>query len=217
MFNAKTTMTFATAAAGLIASPTVAQEADARWFVRGGVTQLTLADEISLKVAGTPVDNPGMSTKSHYTPTIQAGRFIGRNFAVALTVGLPPHIEIQGSKALAPFGTLAETTYGPATLTAQYRPLRQGTFQPYVGAGAAYMIVFSTRDAAFRDVEIDNDLSPALEVGADIMLSRRLGIFVDAKKAFLRTEARGTFGGNPVVGKVRLDPWALSVGGTVRF
>jgi outer membrane protein len=79
------------------------------------------------------------------------------------------------------------------------------------------MIVFSTEDAAFRDVEIDNDLSPALEAGTDIMLSERYGLFLDAKKAFLRSEARGTFGGAPVVGKVRLDPWALSAGATVRF
>lgn len=203
--------------AGLLAAPAAAQSADPKWFVRGGVTQLTLADEIDLSVGGVPVDNPGISTKSHYTPTIQMGRVIGENFAIALTAGLPPHIKIMGSKALAPFGTLAETTYGPATLTAQYRPLRQGTFQPYVGAGAAYMIVFSTKDGAFQDVEIDNDLSPALEAGADFMLTERFGIFVDAKKAFLRTQARGTFGGNPVVGNVRLDPWALSAGGTFRF
>lgn len=215
MISPKPLTTLAIAAAGLCASPALAQ--DARWFVRGGVTQLTLADKLTLELAGTPVPDPGISTKSHYTPTIQAGRFIGDNFAVALTAGLPPHISIKGTKTLEPFGTLAETTYGPATLTAQYRPLRQGTFQPYVGAGAAYMIVFSTDDGAFRDVEIDNDLSPALEAGADFMLTPRLGIFVDAKKAFLRTEARGTFGGAPVVGKVKLDPWALSVGGTVRF
>lgn len=210
-------LTAIAAAAALFATPACAQDAGTRWFVRGGVTQLTLADEIKLSVAGTPVDNPGISTESHYTPTTQAGRFIGRNFAVALTVGIPPHIKIQGSKALAPFGTLAETTYGPATLTAQYRPLRTGVVQPYVGAGAAYMIVFSTKDAAFRDVKIDNDLSPALEAGADIMFNKRFGLFIDAKKAFLRTTARGTFGGAPVVGKVRLDPWALSIGGTVRF
>jgi outer membrane protein len=99
----------------------------------------------------------------------------------------------------------------------QYRPLRSGTVQPYVGAGAAYMIVFSTDRRGVPDVEIDDDLSPAVEAGTDIMFNERYGIFLDAKKAFLRTEARGTFGGAPVVGQVKLDPWALSAGGTVRF
>lgn len=207
----------ASLAAAAFASPAAAQTADQKWFVRGGVTQLTLEDVIDLEVAGTDIPGTALDTKSHYTPTVQIGRFIGQNFAAALTVGIPPHIDIKGAGTLEPFGKLAETTYGPATLTLQYRPLREGTFQPYVGAGIAYMMVFSTEDAAFQDVEIDDDLSLALEAGADIMLNDRYGIFIDAKKAFLRTEARGTFGGAPVVGQVKLDPWALSAGLVFRF
>lgn len=204
-------------AAALPAAPAAAQAGDNKWFARVGVTQLTLADGLDLTFAGTPVAGADLETKSHYTPTIQAGRFIGDHLAVSLTVGLPPHIDIQGSGALQPFGKLAETTYGPAVLSIQFRPLRSGTFQPYVGAGAAYMMVFSTTDAAFRDVEIDDDLAPALEAGTDIMFNDRYGIFLDAKKAFLRTETRGTFGGAPVVGQVRLDPWAISAGAVIRF
>src|SRR3546814_19450752 len=90
---------------------------------------------------------------------------LGNQVAVVLTVGLPPHIEIDGDDALEPFGRLAETTYGPAALMLQYRPIREGTFQPYVGAGACYMIIFSADDGAFRDVEIADDLAPALEIG----------------------------------------------------
>src|SRR3546814_20053654 len=75
------------------------------------------------------------------------------------------------------------------------------------------MIIFSADDGAFRDVEIDDDLAPALAIGTDIMLTPRYGFFVEAKKAFLRTQARGTFDGAPVVGDVRLGPWAASVGG----
>jgi outer membrane protein len=204
-------------AVALPAAPAAAQADDSKWFARVGVTQLTLADGLDLNFAGSPVPGSAMETKSHYTPTIQAGRFIGDHFAVSLTVGLPPHIEINGGGSLQPYGKLAETTYGPAVLSLQFRPLRTGTFQPYVGAGAAYMVVFSTEDAAFQNVEIDNDLAPALEAGTDIMFNDRYGIFIDAKKAFLRTETRGTFGGAPVVGQVRLDPWAVSAGAVIRF
>lgn len=207
----------ALAAAAFAAAPALAQEAEPKWFARAGVTGLDLVDKLQLEFAGAPVPGADLSTKTHYTPTVQIGRFIGRNFAISFTGGLPPHIDIQGKGALEPFGKLAETTYGPATLTVQYRPLRTGTFQPYVGAGAAYMHVFSTTDAAFSDVEIDDDLSPALEAGTDIMFNDRYGIFIEGKKAFLRTETRGTFGGAPVVGQVKLDPWAFSAGATIRF
>lgn len=207
----------ATLAALAFASPAAAQGADRQWFLRGGITQLTLADEIDLTVAGSEFPGTELNTKSHYTPTVQIGRFISPNFAVSLTVGLPPRININGAGTLEPFGKLAETTYGPATLTVQYRPLTTGTVQPYVGAGLAYMLVFDADDAAFQDVEIDDDLAPALEAGVDFMINDQYGIFIDAKKAFLRTEARGTFGGAPVVGNVKLDPWAFSAGVTFRF
>lgn len=203
--------------AALATTPAAAQQSEPNWFARAGVTRLELRDSLDLNFAGTPVPGADLNTKAHYTPTIQFGRFIGNHLAVSATVGLPPHIKIDGRGALAPYGRLAETTYGPATLTLQFRPVRTGAVQPYVGAGAAYMIIFSTKDAAFQNVEIDNDLSPALEAGTDIMFNQRFGIFVDAKKAFLRTEARGTFGGAPVVGQVKLDPLALSAGITARF
>lgn len=190
---------------------------DPNWFVRGAVTRLELADEIKLDAGGAPVPGADMKTEAHYTPTVQIGHFIGRNFAASLTVGIPPHIEIYGAGTLQPLGRLAETTYGPATLTLQYRPLREGVFQPYVGAGAAYMIIFSTTEGAFKNVEIDNDLAPAVELGSDFMISKRFGLFVEAKRAWLRTQARGTFNGIPVVGDVRLDPWAVSAGAVIRF
>ena len=206
------------AAALTAVSPAHAADgAEPDWFVRGGLSQLTLADDIELSVMGNPVPGAGIDTDAHYTPTLHIGRNLGSGFAAVLTVGLPPHIEIDGADALEPFGKLAETTYGPAMLTVQYRPIRQGPVQPYVGVGAAYMIVFDTDDAAFQDVEIDNDLAPALELGTDIMVSDRWGFFVEAKKAFLRTEARGTFAGMPVVGDVRLDPWGFTAGVTFRF
>jgi outer membrane protein len=158
-----------------------------------------------------------MHTDAHFTPTAQIGRFIGDHFAVALTIGLPPHIDIDGAGSIAALGKLAETTYGPMTLTGQYRPIAGGPVQPWIGAGAAYMIVFSTEDAAFADVEIDNDLAPVIEAGADIMVAPDWGFFVEAKRAWLKTESRGTFNGVPVTGEVGLGPWAVSAGVTLRF
>ncbi len=201
----------------VMASPALAREANPKWFVKGAVTRLKLADKIKLNYGGTDVPGAGVHTPPHYTPTVQVGRFVADHFAVALTVGVPPHIKIDGAGTLQPFGRLAETTYGPAVLTAQYHPLRTGPVRPYLGVGAAYMIIFSTKDGAFQNVSIANDLAPALEGGTDLMVNDRFGIFLDVKKAFLRTTARGTFGGAPVVGKVRLDPLALSAGIAYHF
>jgi outer membrane protein W len=204
-------------AAALAGAPAQAQDGEAKWFVRGGGVALSLRDKLDLTFAGQPVPGAGMNTETHVTPMIQIGRRLGDRFAIAFTGGIPPEIEIEGRGALAPFGRLAETTYGPMTLTGQFRPVRSGPVQPYVGAGVVYMLIFDTNDGAFSDVEIDDDLGPALEAGTDIMLNDRFGLFVEVKKGWLRTESRGTFNGLPVVGQVKLDPWAFSGGVTVRF
>lgn len=203
---------------GLAAAPAQAQIVDDDdWFAQVGISQLSLADEIDLRAGGTVVPGADIKTETHYTPSVSIGRFIGRNVAVGVTLGVPPKIEIWGKGTLEPFGMLAETTYGPTALTLQYHVNRGGQFQPYVGAGIAYMIVFDADDGSFQDVTIEDDLSPALQIGANYMFTRKLGAFLDVKKAFLRSTARGTFGGAPIEGDVKLDPWVISAGGTVRF
>lgn len=204
-------------AGALCAAPATAQTDDPKWFVKPGITMLHLADQIELRVAGTVVPNADANTKTHYTPTVQFGRFIGRNFAISGIAGIPPHIDVTGTKALAPFGKLAEATYGPTGATLQYHPLPTGTIRPFIGAGVAYLLIFSTKDGAFSDVEVDNDLGPVVEAGADIMFNERFGLFLDVKKAFLRTQARGTFGGAPVVSDFKMDPLVVSAGGVIRF
>lgn len=206
-------------ALGLFAVPAQAQsfDDDSKWFAQLGVTQLSLRDVIDLRAGGVTVPGADISTKTHYTPSLSVGRFVSRHFAVNLSIGVPPKIKIQGKGALEPFGLLAKTTYGPSALTLQYHPNRGGRFQPYVGAGAVYMIVFDSDDASFRDVTIEDDLAPVLQAGANVMFTPRFGVFGDVKKGFLRTTARGTFGGTPIEGDVKLDPWVISAGGVIRF
>ena len=188
-----------------------------KWFGRIAVTQLTLADDMQLSLAGTPVPTAAVDTKSHYTPTFHIGRFVTDEIAVSLTGGVPPHIDIQGAGALAPAGKLVDMVYGPATAMVQYHVNRGGKFSPYAGLGACYMLVMDVDAGALQDAHVRNDLAPAVEVGAEFKVAKNYGLFVEAKKAFLRTEARGTFMGAPVQSNIRLDPWAVSAGATIHF
>ena len=70
--------------------------------------------------------------------------------------------------------------------TVQYHPLRSGRIRPYIGAGASYMLVFGTKDGAFQDLRVDDDLGLAFEAGSDFMVTDSFGIFADVKKAMLR-------------------------------
>lgn len=195
----------------------ISKEDTTRWTIRAGVTALRLADKVNLNVGGAPYPGTALSTKWHATPTIQIGRFLTKHVAANLTLGLPPTIDVYGGGSIAALPKLGKVTYGPVALTAQYHFVRSGAFRPYVGAGAAYMIVFKTKDGAFQNLRVKNDLGPIFEAGTDIMFAKDLGLFVDAKRALLRPRTTGNFFGAPVEGKTRLDPWALSAGVSYHF
>lgn len=209
---------FGKQAAAARQAPDLAEPDDSDWLIKAGLTNLTLADKLALNVAGVPLPDAGLSTFEHQTPTIQVARFLTRNIAVNATLGLPPTIDIFGAGGtMGPLPKLGKATYGPTALTVQYHPMRKGIVRPYAGVGASYMIVFGTKDGAFSDLEVDNDLGFAFEAGTEIMFQKNLGLFLDVKKALLRPETRGTFMGMEVAGKTRLDPWAFTGGVSFHF
>ena len=198
-------------------SPVGAQAVDPKWSIKLGVSRLALRDKVDLFAGGALVPGAAINTKAQYTASIQIGYFLTDHIAFNFTGGIPPKVTINGKGTIAPFGRLASTQYGPTAFTLQYHPLRHGVFRPYVGAGGSYMIDFSSKDGAFTNVKVHNDLAPAVEGGAEIMLSPRFGVFADVKKAWLRPKAFGSFMGTSVVAKTYLDPLVLSAGGVVHF
>lgn len=187
------------------------------WVVRFGYTNLRLTDKVDLMVGGAPYPGAGLSTFEHQTPTVQIGRFLTRNIAINATIGIPPTIDVYGAGTIGALPKLGKVTYGPTALTVQYHPLRSGFFRPYVGAGLAYMFVFGTKDGAFSDLKVDEDLGPAFEAGVELMVGHKTGVFFDVKKALLRPKAYGTFAGLPVEGQTTLDPWAFTGGLSFHF
>lgn len=188
-----------------------------KWTVRGGLTSLRLEDKVALNVGGAPYPGAGLSTFEHQTVSLQIGRFLTPNIAINATIGFPPTIDIFGAGSIGALPKLGKVTYGPTVATLQYHFTRSGRVRPYVGVGASYMIVFSTKDGAFSNLKVSNDFGPAFEAGTDLMINNRWGIFADVKKVLLRPRTYGTFAGQPVVGKTQLDPWAFSGGASFHF
>lgn len=180
--------------------------------VKLGVTNLSLADKIDLTVGGAPFPGAGLSTFEHQTVSAQLAYFFTDTIAFNATLGFPPTISIYGAGSIGALPMLGKATYGPTAFTLQWHPVSTGRVRPYAGVGASYMIVFGTQDGAFADLEVENDLAFAFEAGVDFPLDDRFSLFLDAKKALLRPRATGSFGGAPVVGETRLDPWALTAG-----
>lgn len=203
----------------------LALNGDGKWLLRAGAARLELDDTLSLTVGGAPFAGASLATDPHWTPVVQFGRRLTDKFAVVATLGLPPEIDASGGGTAAAFGKLAEVKYGPSALTVQYQPLTTGWFRPYVGLGATYMIMFSTKDSILTNVDMENDLAPVVELGADLMVNDGYGFFVEAKKGWLETTATGNvspaagppLAGAPVVGQAEIGPMVYSLGAVFRF
>jgi outer membrane protein len=202
-----------------LAPAAVAQ--DRGWFVHAGPGYLAPDESAEIQAGGAPFPGANVSIDSSLTAAVEIGRFFTPNIAAGLTFGLPPREDLNGEGVLAPFGKLGELKYGPAALTGQYHFNPTGRFNPYVGAGVALQYNFADDDGAAADLEVDNAGGPAIQFGAELMFSPRVGAFVDYKKAFYSTEARGQLltpnGPIPFTADIQVDPAFLHGGIVYRF
>jgi outer membrane protein len=187
------------------------------FYVHVGLAGVILDEGAKINVGGYRVIGGDISIKPQVTPAVEVGYFFTPELAVSFTGGFPPHIKVEAAGTMNGMGLVGRSTYGPMTLTAHYHFQGLGRFQPYLGLGAAFMVVFDRSDGLMTRLEIDNAAGVALQAGADYMIDDHWGIFVDVKKAYLRTEARGFLGPAPVKADLKLDPAVVHGGVTYRF
>lgn len=187
-----------------------------RWYVDVGGAWIGFATAGKFTVGGAPL--PGSAKIPPVgTVGIGAGYFITKDISVHLLGGYPPEINLIG-KGGAVDGLLAgRATGAPALLTLDYHFNQFGAFQPFVGAGLSYLIVFSTKDAALSDEKVDNHFGSGIRAGFDYMLNDHWGLTASAQKVFVSTNGTASLGGAPVLTKVRLDPTVVMAGITYRF
>ena len=160
-----------------------------------------------------------------YTVGLEAGYFITPNIAVALSAGIPPILHVKATNlTLTPFlGTnlLGSARFGPAMGLLQYHFTNFGAFQPYLGAGAAYVLMFSNiSDGILTNFGVDQNWAFVLQAGADYMLTQNWGVYVDLKKLIYYNPP---FQGNllnlgvPVRTLGSLDPWVVGAGITFKY
>ena len=136
---------------------------------------------------------------------LTASYMLTDQIGIELLAATPFNHDIYGAGDIAGIGKLAEATHLPPTLSVQYYfndP--QSKFQPYVGVGVNYTIFFdedvsSTLDnpgtfnalanlagaglaandftaVSGTDIELDDSIGIAFEIGIDIALTEALGI-----------------------------------------
>lgn len=136
-------------------------------------------------------------------------------------------IEIAASKT-SPETTIRRRTIGgaagdfdivPITGVVQFHLAPNGTFDPYIGAGAAY-VLFGDVDGVddIQNIDVEDDVGLAVNAGLDIKIGPRWGIVLDGKYVPIESNASAIIvGHSDQAGRVDVSPIILSAGLRLRF
>lgn len=209
------------ALAGLLAaSPAAAGEAASEtedgFYLHIGPGALLFDADARVASGGVAISGATVTIDPNLTAVTEIGYRRG-TIGVSLTGGIPPLASVKGAGTLASYGTLGKIRYGPTVLTVHYHFPVSGRLRPYVGGGGVFLLIFDNQDAAVRKLRTDNHWGAAVQAGAEYRVSRRLSLYVDAKKALLRTHATGVLGGAPIEARIKLDPVVVTGGLSIRF
>jgi outer membrane protein len=201
-----------------MAAAAQAQTADSGyWYVHTGPLVVHYDASAEIKLGGSVVPGASAEIDDDYSVGLETGYRFTPNWSVSLTVGAPPSAQLIGTGPLAGV-ELGEVNYGPAVLAGQYHFTNFGAkFEPYVGLGVNYTIVLSSKDGAVQNLDVDSPFGFVLQAGVESRINDRWGLFVDAKRIWLDTDARGTVGGAPAEAKVTIDPLIVMAGVSYRF
>lgn len=183
------------------------------WLIAGRISNVSSSTDAGVQTAAGADTGLNVEVGDSTMPTLGFTYFLTDHWAIEGILGTTKHeIRAQGP------GTdvaVHETWVLPPVVTIQYRPLTEGRFSPYVGAGINAMLFYSGDDRNGFQVDLDDGVGLAAQVGADIGLTGPWSLNVDVKKVWFNTDADINAGA--LKSDVDLDPWVVSLGFARKF
>lgn len=185
-------------------------------YIHAGGGSLLFSEGAVLKAGGTVIAGGTISIAHNETLITEAGYRWG-HWGISATGGFPPLATVKGAGSLAPLGSLGRIRYGPVVVSAHYHIGGFGRFQPYIGGGPVFLLIFKNENDAVQNLDVRSSVGVAVQAGTEFNVSRRWGLFLDIKKAHLRTTATAVLEASAISARIRLDPLVLSGGLAYRF
>jgi outer membrane protein len=188
-----------------------------RWQVRLRAVGVAPDESATIGVIGGDV-----AISNALIPELDFTYFFTEHFAAELILGTAKH-DVQAINTAAGNVDLGSVYLLPPTLTAQYHfyTSDKKIFKPYIGAGINYTLFYNVESGAVADVEYDNAIGYAAQLGFDLMIDEKFFINVDAKRLFLSTDvtvdASNLAPGLSIPAEVDINPWLFGVGVGMKF
>ena len=168
-----------------------------------------------------------LQVDSNTIPEIDFSYYFTKNIAAELILAFGTRHDVNVSSAGAVAKALGSVNLLPPTLTGQWHFMPDQTFDPYVGAGLAYVRAMdnglsassSTPGAFIAPIRIDrNNFGTVLQAGFDVNLQDKWLVNFDVKKVFVGTNVELNLGsGFKKIDSLDIDPWVVSVGFGKKF
>lgn len=180
--------------------------------------------EVKTDNIGLPADSQ-TKANDNFIPTVAIEYFVTNNLSLETIAGITQH-DVDGVGGIAGAETVSDAKIIPATLTIKYHFGDSNGFKPYIGAGPSYFIFIDEQPGeALRGfgadrLQLNDKFGIALQAGFDLALNDKgLGLSVDAKRYFMRTDATWTDASGAELLRTRheIDPWVISAGLAYRF
>lgn len=186
-------------------------------------------------------DGDGLFDGADDFDDIEARFDSSEGFGVALNFHLTDNLTLEAAAAAVepefvlttggavPINGVTELEMIPVTFTLQWHFNPGGTFDPYVGAGAAYVLFDDVDDFDFDgdgdddlgdldSIDFDDDVGLVLNVGAAVNFSEMFGLYLDAKYVPVESSAEAVFlTGDGTSTDIEVNPLMFSAGLTLRF
>lgn len=151
--------------------------------------------------------------------------FVGGRFSLEVTAStVSPEVNLDPTNSPVPGFVVGDLQMIPITGVVQFHFAPNGAFDPYIGAGVAYILFDDIDDARNLDevdidaIDFDDDYGLVYNAGVTVAVSRAIGINLDAKYVPSDSQAQVRFtGGAGETFDIAVDPLILSAGIRVMF
>jgi outer membrane protein len=176
-------------------------------------------------VYGSDGANAQLQVGSNTIPEIDFSYYITKNIAaeLILAVGTRHDVSVSGTGGTIDHN-LGSVNLLPPTLTGQWHFMPDTMFDPYVGAGVAYVLgmdrsLTANLSGTPHPIRIDrHSFGGVLQAGVDVNLSDKWLLNFDVKKLWIGTDVELDLGtGFKKIDNLDIDPWVVSIGFGKKF
>lgn len=194
-----TRVCLAVATLALVTATAAAAQEDAKWGVR--------ARAIYIAPNASSTRNTDIDVKGDLTFEVDITRYFSPMLSAELILATAGHeVTIGGTSA-------GSVNHLPPTLLLQFHPIREGSFRPYLGAGANVTYIYA-ESGGLDDLDFSTSFGYAGQVGADIQLGDRGSFNVDGKYIHIKTKIESN---GSKVADLKINPFVIGLGFGYKF